>query len=80
MSNFERPSYISETGKLDKNALRSLIDSTQATVDALERQISSAPQASIPSIEVQIRVNKEKLNKLREEFDILETGNIDHNN
>ncbi len=69
MSEFERPSYVSETGKLSKNDLESVIRSTKDTIEAMERQTSSAPKASIPAIEAQIRATRDKLKKLQEESD-----------
>lgn len=75
MSEFIKPPHVSGPEERNVNALKFLIGSTEATIEALERQLSSAPEASIPSIEAQIRANKEKLSKLREELDALEAEN-----
>lgn len=75
MSEFEKPSYLSESGKNNINTLKFLIGSTEATLDALERRMSNAPEASVASIEAQIRASKEKLSKLQQELSALENEN-----
>lgn len=80
MSEFEKPSYVSGFEKKDVKTLKFLIGSTEATIEAMERRLSTAPEASIPSIESQIRASKEKLSKLREELDALEAENSGNKN
>lgn len=69
MNEFERPSYVSPSSEVDKNAVLSLIDNTQEQIDALERQKITAPEASRPSLDAKERALQAKLTELRAKLD-----------
>ncbi|MCX6702072.1 MAG: hypothetical protein NTX96_02690 [Candidatus Zambryskibacteria bacterium] len=61
----ERPSYASGLGESDKNAILSLIETTESSLEVLQRQKDSVSEASLSSIEAQIRAKQKLLEELK---------------
>jgi hypothetical protein len=55
----------------DVNTVKSLMEATQESMDAMERQLTSAPEASQKSLEIQIEKKREELNRLQDKLDEL---------
>ena len=75
MSEFERPSYVSETGKKDENVITSLIAASESKIQALERKIQSVPSSAVASVEAQIKAEMKRLDDLRSGLDKDKTSN-----
>lgn len=75
MSEFERPSYVSDTGKKDENVIASLIEASEMKIQALERKMQNAPSAAVASVEAQIKAEMKRLDDLRSGLDKDKAGN-----
>jgi hypothetical protein len=75
MSEFERPSYVSNSGEQDPKIVESLIAASESKIQALERKIQSVPSAAVASVEAQIKAEMKRLDDLRSDLDKSKSSN-----